>query len=54
MKNRTKLNFFDTVMMAITFAEAGEHKEARSIMTEKIQEDRQVEYRNTTRQELEL
>jgi hypothetical protein len=31
----TKLSFFDKIMTAVTFAEAGEHAEAKRFLTDK-------------------
>ena len=46
MRNETdQINTWDRIMMAITFAEANEHKTAREIMTGK-EVRRQAEIRN--------
>lgn len=53
MNKNTGLNFFDRMMVAFTFAEAGEYDKARGVM-ENMEINKQLENRNDVRQELTL
>lgn len=39
-KSKDQLNLWDRIMMAITFAEAGEHETAKDMLTRKAQNQR--------------
>ena len=54
MKTNTKKTYFNTLMMAITFAEAGEHETAKGILEQTNQQRKRPEARVEQRPALEL
>ena len=54
MKTNTKKAYFNTLMTAITFAEAGEYETAKGILEQTNQQRKQPETRVEQRPALEL